>query len=163
MNLVVHNLKGGVGKSLTAIHMAAAIAMGKRAVCLLDGDTQGHASQGLGVARRPAFERWLREGIWEPEQARDYLEVLPGARGSRGWFGQVTADTTRQRWATLPPYDYAIVDAPGYDPWQIPWLVPHAALRGAPPHEKRGAVAKDARRSREEGGTSVVLRGRWLV
>lgn len=67
------NEKGGVGKTTSAVHIAAGLAIRGHRVLLVDGDPQGHATLALGITPAPA----LHDLIVRQADFRDTLRVVP--------------------------------------------------------------------------------------
>ena len=125
--------KGGVGKTTTAINLAAGLARSGKRVLLLDTDTQSQAAAALGVTPGSGLAEVLREEI-EPSGAimltRERLWLLSSGEGLAGAKRVIArkeygAEHTLSE--ILKPldgqYDYALIDmAPGWDSLSVACL-----------------------------------------
>ena len=118
--------KGGVGKTTTAVNLAAGLVRQGRSVLLVDMDTQGQVGKMLGLAGGPGLAEVLTNETTLDRalvEARPKLWLLPGGRtlaGLKRVIDRKEFGGERTVGEALAPldgcYDYAIVDtAPGWD------------------------------------------------
>ena len=71
--IAVTNQKGGVGKTTTAINLAASLAANDISVLLVDSDPQGNATTGLGVEKGLENKRTLYEALTQGVPLSDVI------------------------------------------------------------------------------------------
>ncbi|HEY1991729.1 MAG TPA: ParA family protein [Gammaproteobacteria bacterium] len=123
--LAVTNQKGGVGKTTTAINLAASLAATKRRVLLMDLDPQGNATMGSGVNKHEIENGAYEVLMGEVPAAQAVVKVAEAGYDLLPGNGDLTAAEvnllttdkreTRLRDALLPlraDYDYILIDCP---------------------------------------------------
>jgi chromosome partitioning protein len=118
--LCVANQKGGVGKTTTAINLAAGLAKAGERTLVIDLDPQCNATTGLGqrptprhalVERQPVRETVVLTGIAD-------LQLLPGSRSFQDVDALAKSDHSQAAMlrqhllGELASYDYVLIDCP---------------------------------------------------
>ncbi|MGB5706588.1 MAG: ParA family protein [Arenicellales bacterium] len=122
--IAITNQKGGVGKTTTAINLAACLARAGSRVMLVDIDPQGNATVGSGVAMRE-----LEQGVYEvllgdsnikdalvkTDSNYDLLPSHPDLSGAQVEMQNLSQRDFRLKLAlesVVKQYDFIIIDCP---------------------------------------------------
>ena len=103
MKLCIVSRKGGVGKTTSAVHIAAGLVRPGNRVLLIDTDTQGHCSHMLGIAPGPGLGELITEGNRNITEARPGLDLLAGGPGLASIEREILLRKARQ--------EYVLTDA----------------------------------------------------
>ena len=123
--LAITNQKGGVGKTTTAINVAAALAANDLRVLVIDSDPQGNATTGMGAAKdpdRPSLYQVLLGGAEIADAVLhtgfEGLDLVPGDKNLVGANLELV-DTPRREFrlhdkvnAARAQYDFILIDCP---------------------------------------------------
>lgn len=121
--IVFVNQKGGVGKTTSAINIGAYIALAGKKVLLVDFDSQGNMSSGVGVTKDKPTVYELLAGMVKPEDAVKHtpvqnLDAISASIDLSGAAIELVDQENREYFLknALEPlksqYDYILIDCP---------------------------------------------------
>lgn len=121
--IAIMNQKGGVGKTTTAINLAAALASLGRTVLLVDMDPQANATLALGIEEKQVgdtiFELLLGQASFANARRRiaDRFEFIPSCDALAGAESELSRSEGRgvhlkRALEGVNGYDYVLIDCP---------------------------------------------------